>query len=53
MDNKIYLSPQGHKCTILRTTENTVTLLVYDNPNDPHEWTTNLDNFKKNYKEKK
>lgn len=45
-----YLSPQGHTCKMIRATENTVTLLIYDNPNDPHEWTTTIDNFCKNYK---
>lgn len=35
-----YLSPRGHEVTIIRTTEDTITLMVYDNLNDPHEWTT-------------
>ena len=51
MERKVsYLSPQGHTCKMIRATENTVTLLIYDNPNDPHEWTTTIDNFCKNYK---
>lgn len=45
-----YLSPQGNECKIIRTTENTVTLLIYDNLEDPHEWTTTIENFTKNYK---
>lgn len=45
-----YLSPRGHEVTIIRTTEDTITLMVYDNPSDPHEWTTTRQNFEKNYK---
>lgn len=44
-----YKSRQGIECKIIRYTENSVTLLVFDNPEDPHEWTTNIDNFVKNY----
>lgn len=44
-----YISPKGHKVTIIRETESSVTLMVYDNPNDPHEWTTTRQNFEKNY----
>ena len=50
MNNKQhYISPKGHKVTIIRETESSVTLMVYDNPNDPHEWTTTRQNFEKNY----
>lgn len=45
-----WLSPRGIEVEIIRTTVNSVTLMVYDNPNDPHEWTTTLDNFTNNYK---
>lgn len=45
-----YLSPRGHEVTIIRETDSSVTLMVYDNPNDPHEWTTTKQNFEKNYK---
>ena len=44
-----YISPKGHKVTIIRETESSVTLMVYDNLNDPHEWTTTRQNFEKNY----
>ena len=44
-----YRSNRGHECKIIRSTDSTVTLLIYDNPNDPHEWTTSIDNFVKNY----
>ena len=50
MNNKQhYISPKGHKVTIIRETESSVTLMVYDNLNDPHEWTTTRQNFEKNY----
>ena len=49
-DRKLsYKSHRGYECKIIRSTESTVTLLIYDNPNDPHEWTTSIDNFIKNY----
>ena len=44
-----YLSPRGKEVEIIRETENSVTLMVYDNPTDPHEWTTTKDNFANNY----
>ena len=51
-----YISPKGHKVTIIRETKDTITLLVYpkqlfdsDNLSDPHEWTTTRQNFEKNY----
>lgn len=51
-----YISPKGHKVTIIRETESSVTLMVYpkqsfdsDNLSDPHEWTTTRQNFEKNY----
>lgn len=53
MNNKQqYISPKGHKVTIIRETENTITLLVYPKQSfdsDPHEWTTTRQNFEKNY----
>jgi hypothetical protein len=49
---KIYISPKGVECKILRETNETVTLLIYDNPNDPHEWTMTKEKFLKKYKEK-
>lgn len=44
-----FLSPRGKEVEIIRKTENSVTLMVYDNPTDPHEWTTTLNNFANNY----
>lgn len=44
-----WLSPRGIEVEMIRETANSVTLMVYDNPSDPHEWTTTLDNFANNY----
>lgn len=51
-EEQIYITPRNNECKILRETTDTVTLMIYDNPNDPKEWTTTKRNFEKNYKKK-